>query len=91
MNLDVLSSHRMAFIFLERKMKRIAKYQQSIDLLKKGTDGLIVSVKQHPLPWILMLTRFMKSGRPFAVFCERQGMEVNFVEFSFLTHMSRNS
>ena len=72
-------------------MKRIAKYQQSIDLLKKGTDGLIVSVKQHPLPWILMLTRFMKSGRPFAVFCERQGMEVNFVEFSFLTHIRRNS
>ena len=64
-------------------MKRIAKYQQSIDLLKNGADGLIVSVKQHPLPWILMLTRFMKSGRPFAIFCERQGKEVN---FSILNH-----
>jgi len=57
---------------IERKLKRIAKYEQSIELLKKGMDGLIISVKQHPLPWVLMLRKFMKPGRPFSVFCERQ-------------------
>ena len=69
--------YRKSNKLLERKLKRIAKYQQSIDLLKKGADGLILSVKQHPLPWILMLIKFMKSGRPFSVFCERQAGVIN--------------
>ena len=77
------------FCKLERKLKRIAKYEQSIELLKKGMDGLIISVKQHPLPWVLMLRKFMKPGRPFSVFCERQGLS-SFLNFSNYLYLFKN-
>ena len=65
--LDVLRN-----IFSERKRKRIEKYAKSIEHLKNGMDGLLLATKNHPIMWLFMLIRFVKSGRPFTVFCERR-------------------
>ena len=56
----------------ERKRKRIEKYSKSIEHLKNGMDGLLLATKNHPIMWLFMLIRFVKSGRPFTVFCERR-------------------
>lgn len=58
--------------YSERKRKRIEKYSKSIEHLKNGMDGLLLATKNHPIMWLFMLIRFVKSGRPFTVFCERR-------------------
>ena len=59
-------------MFLERKLNRIGKYSKSIEKLKEGMDSLLLATKNHPIMWLFMLIRFLKSGRPFVVFCERR-------------------
>jgi len=67
-----LSKEQLENIRIERKRKRIEKYAKSIEHLKNGMDGLLLATKNHPIMWLFMLIRFVKSGRPFTVFCERR-------------------
>ena len=57
---------------LERRLGRLKKYSRAIELMKEKCDSLVLSVKHHPLPWLFMLLKFIKPGRPFAVYCDRQ-------------------
>ena len=70
----MLYLHRNILVkdFLGRKKERYEKYNQSIELLRNGMDGLIIYQKHHPIVWLFILLKFLKSGRPFSVYCDRQ-------------------
>jgi hypothetical protein len=57
---------------LERKRERYMKYDQAIKLLKEGMDGLIIYQKHYPTYWTFILLNFIKSGRPFSIYSDRQ-------------------